>query len=266
MRQPAVAHRFYPGHPRELEQTVRELLSGSKTKVEKAIAIISPHAGYMYSGGLAGKTIGSAVIPKTVMIIGPNHHGQGAAVAISTIPWEMPNGTVPIATALAEKLAESSSLIHIDELAHKFEHSLEVQVPFLQFMQPDLQLVPVVVSQISYNDCRKVAEAIAAVLKESKEDVLLLASTDMSHYESRSSASVKDGRALAKVTALDPEGLYSTIVNERISMCGFIPVTITLLAAREMGASSAQMIGYTDSGEMSGDTAQVVGYAGVIIS
>ena len=153
-----------------------------------------------------------------------------------------------------------------DELAHQFEHSIEVQVPFLHELQPELQIVAISLSSLSYKDCVEIGGAISGVIEQSTDEILLLASTDMSHYESRSSASAKDKRALDRVLALDPEGLYRTIVQERISMCGFIPVAVTLEAAIKLGATKAELVGYTDSGAVSGDTDQVVGYAGVIIS
>jgi AmmeMemoRadiSam system protein B len=265
MRQPAVAHRFYPGNPAELKRTVTALLPDESVDKKTAIAVVAPHAGYVYSGAMAGRTIGSVHIPKTVIILGPNHHGRGAAVAVSTSAWQMPNGVVEPNLALAEKIIAASPLIQEDEAAHQAEHSLEVQVPFLQALQPDLHLVPIAVSSMSYENCLLVAGAIASAIKESAEDVLLLASTDMSHYESRAAASKKDRRALERLLAMDPEGLYRTVIGERISMCGVIPVSIVLQAAKELGASEAELIGYTDSGAVSGDTDQVVGYAGLVI-
>jgi len=264
-RQPAVANRFYPGSPDELRRVVAQLLPAQSADKKTAIAAIAPHAGYVYSGKLAAQTIGSIQVPETAVILGPNHHGRGAAVAVSTSSWQMPGGLVPCDTALAEAMLAASPLLTADEQAHLHEHSLEVQVPFLQAMQPDLSLVAIAVSQISYDSCREVAAALVSAIAPRQDRVLLVASTDMSHYESRRAASVKDHRALDRVLELDPEGLYRTVVSEKISMCGFIPVTITLLAAKQLGATKAELIGYTDSGEASGDTDQVVGYAGVVV-
>jgi len=266
MRQPAVANRFYPGNPDELRRTVLSLLPEKRDEKKKTLGIIAPHAGYIYSGSMAGKTIGSVEIPQTVIIIGPNHHGRGAKVALSTADWKMPGGIVPCASDIASQLIAASNLISEDENAHQMEHSLEVQIPFLQELQQNLQIVPITVSGLRFAECLDVAQTISTVIGNSKEDILLLASTDMSHYESRSDASAKDKRALDKVLALDPEGLYQTVMNERISMCGFIPVAIILQAAINLGGSSAELVGYTDSGIVSGDTDQVVGYAGLIIN
>jgi MEMO1 family protein len=265
-RIPAVADRFYPGNPAALSHEVQNLIGTGKIQKQRALAVVSPHAGYIYSGGVAAKTFGQVVVPETVIILGPNHHGQGTEIALSTTTWEMPMGEVRIDSDLAENLLAKSSLIKKDELAHRFEHSLEVQIPFLQQMQQHLTIVPLVISHISYPMCEKVAAVIAECIKESGKDVLLVASSDMTHYETRASATKKDAMVLDKLLALDPAGLYLTVVNKRITMCGFIPTTIALLAAKQLGARQASLVQYTDSGEVSGDTDQVVGYAGVVIS
>ena len=167
---------------------------------------------------------------------------------------------------LAQALIDGCHLITADERAHLHEHSLEVQVPFLQSFQKNLKIIPIVVSQISYADCQAVADTITDVMKRAASPPLLVASTDMSHYESRKSATKKDRQALDRIINLDPAGLFQTVVKNNISMCGFIPVTITLLVSRQLGATSARLVEYTDSGETSGDLDQVVGYAGFVIS
>lgn len=266
LRQPAVADRFYPGSAQRLESAVTALLPDTPAEPREALGVIAPHAGYMYSGELAGRTLGQVRIPRTVIIMGPNHHGHGAPVAISTASWDMPCGIVPHNQELSAALIDQSEHIVADESSHQYEHSLEVQVPFLQVLQPDLNLVPITISHISYTLCTEIAKVIADVLQESSYPVLMVASTDMSHYESRTTASRKDNQALQEVLSLNPEGLYQTVLREQISMCGYIPVTILLLATKLMGASQAELVGYTDSGAVSGDTEQVVGYAGLIIS
>ncbi len=265
-RSPAVADRFYPGSKKALSQTLDKLIPAIKGQQIEAHAVVSPHAGYIYSGPVAGKTLSSVIIPETVIILGPNHHGQGASVAVSTVSWEMPFGTVPVDSSITKSLIKTSGVIAEDELAHRFEHSLEVQVPILQKLQPELKIVPLVISAIPYPMCVDLAKAIAMVIKESKKKVLLVASSDMSHYESRTMATQKDQLALERITAMDPEGLYNTVMDKRISMCGVIPVTIALEAAIFLGATKANITDYTDSGKMTGDTEQVVGYAGVVIS
>ena len=264
-RLPVVADRFYPGDPTILRQTLAELIPSVQDKI-KAKAVIVPHAGYVYSGGVAGETFARAEIPETVIILGPNHHGHGEPVALGTDDWSMPMGEVPFAVDLAAAILKKSEVIVADNLAHKYEHSLEVQVPFLQYFQDKLSIVPIVVSHISYNQCREAALDIVQAIKAYNGPVLMVASTDMTHYESRQSASLKDHLALKHILNLDPEGLYNTVVTNRISMCGIIPTTIILLAAMELGAVKAELVRYTDSGEASGDTNQVVGYAGLVLS
>ncbi len=264
-RFPVVADRFYPGDPSDLRQTLAELIPSGET-ARPAQAVIAPHAGYVYSGAVAGETFARVQIPETVILLGPNHHGRGGPVALGTEDWAMPMGTVPFAVDLAAAIVQDSEVIAADNSAHQYEHSLEVQVPFLQFFQDRLSIVPIVVSHISYGQCRQAARDIVRAVKAFNRPVLLVASTDMTHYESRQDASVKDHLALKYIQELDPQGLYNTVVTNRISMCGIMPATIALIAAIELGADHARLVRYTDSGEASGDTDQVVGYAGLVIS
>ncbi len=267
MRQPAVADRFYPGSPAALSRTIADLSpTGKNTPKTKALAVVAPHAGYVYSGALAAETFAGVEIPETVIILGPNHQGRGAPVSLSTETWDMPFGPVPPDLEFAERVTAASSHIKIDETAHQFEHSLEVQVPFLQLHQKNLHLVPLVLSHLAYPLCEEIAAALARTIKESNKDILLVASSDMSHYEPRRISEKKDRSALTCIEQLDPLALYRTVHDNRISMCGVIPVVIAILAAKACGAEQATLVGYTDSGYTSGDTDQVVGYAGVIIN
>jgi AmmeMemoRadiSam system protein B len=234
---------------------------------KKAYAVISPHAGYIYSGGVAGETFSKIQICRDVLILGPNHHGLGAPIAVMQEGvWQMPLGTVAVNTTLAKLISNHIPAMRVDEKAHRHEHSLEVQIPFLQYFQPDLTIVPIALFQLSFTLCAEIGKGIAAAVKDYKKEVLIVASSDMTHYESRREATTKDRQAIEKVLALDPEGLYKTVFSLGISMCGVIPATVALVAARELGATKAELVRYTDSGETSGDTSQVVGYAGLIIS
>lgn len=265
-RQPAVANRFYPGEDKPLRDEVEKYLPKGSSTAKKAIGVISPHAGYLYSGAVCGETLGSVEIPETVVILGPNHHGQGSPISLSTATWKMPMGDVLVNMEFIDFLTKASPVIEVDETAHKFEHSLEVQLPFLQTLQKNLTIVPLVIGHISYGMCSEIAKSLAETITQYKKPVLLLASSDMNHYETREMATRKDKLALEKITALDPEGLYRTVLDKRISMCGFMPTTIMLQASLLLGANLAEIIRYTDSGEVSGDTEQVVGYAGAVIS
>jgi len=221
----------------------------------------------MYSGRVAAETLSAIEIPRTVLLLGLNHHGRGAPVALSLADWEMPMGRVPVNKETAELLLGSDSPIVHDETAHRYEHSVEVQIPFLQALRQDLEIIPIIFSHVSYAICDEVGAVLAAVLKRRPlQEVLVVASSDMSHYESRESATRKDLQAIRKIEQLDPRGLYDTVHAKRISMCGVIPVTVALLAAIALGATKSELIRYTDSGEVSGDTDQVVGYAGIVIS
>lgn len=263
-RQAVVASQFYPGDPAVLRQTLESLIPAVRDR-EEALAVVAPHAGYVYSGAVAGETYARVRIPETVVILGPNHHGHGEALALGTSDWSMPLGPVPVERHLAAAILQRSRVIVDDDMAHRYEHSLEVQVPFLQYLQENLKIVPIVVSHVSFDICQEAALDLAAAIREFSGPVLIVASTDMTHYESRASAGSKDRLALERILAMDPRGLYETVIGNRISMCGIIPTTITLLAAMELGARQAELVRYTDSGEVSGDTTQVVGYAGLII-
>ncbi len=266
IRKPAVAGRFYAGEKDTLKHNLQELRPETTPERQKAIAVVSPHAGYMYSGAVAAETFAQVEIPETVIILGPNHHGLGAPVALSTATWEMPMGNGIVNQEMAKQLMKESNSIQLDEQAHKFEHSLEVQLPFLQEQQENLSIIPLVISQVSYPLCQEVGAAIAKVISRAKEDVLIVASSDMTHYEPREAADKKDHYALKKLADMVPSTLYHSVLDHQISMCGIVPVTITLIAALALGATKTKLICYTDSGEITGVTDQVVGYAGVVIS
>lgn len=267
MRQPAVADQFYPGSPEALARAINKFIPADDPSVskQKALAVVLPHAGYVYSGALAAKTLNSVKIPKTVILIGPNHRGQGVPGALSTVTWNMPFGTVQADKELCDLILQQSPSIKVDELAHRYEHSLEVQLPFLQMLQKELSIVPLTVARLSFPLCEEIAEALARAITLSARDILIVASSDMNHYESRKSTTQKDRLALQCMEQFSPESLYHTVIDNRISMCGVIPVVLALLAAKTLGASNCRLVGYTDSGYVSGDTEQVVGYAGVVI-
>lgn len=265
IRQPAVAGQFYEASPSRLTSQVDDYIEAD-VKKEHAIGIVSPHAGLMYSGRVAGAVYSRIKIPRTFILIGPNHTGFGSPVSImSSGVWQMPTGRLKINEELAVKLMNYSAEITDDSLAHQMEHSLEVQLPFILHFSSDVTIVPITMMPVSMDICRILGEALAAVVKESENTVTIIASSDMSHYEKDSAARKKDKRAIERVIAMDPEGLYKTVMEENISMCGVIPVTTMLFAARKLGASESSLIKYMTSGEVSGDYDSVVGYAGLIV-
>ncbi len=266
LRKPAVAGTFYPGDPSRLDQLVRGFLRGADRK-EKAFAVVVPHAGYVYSGGVAGKVFSRVEIPRDVVIVGPNHRGMGAAQAVvASGGWQMPGGTVQINEELARTLMDHMPNLKDDPSAHRMEHSLEVQVPFLQALRPDVRIVPVLLSASSYRECEELGTSLAAGIGAYGDEALLVASTDMTHYETHREAEKKDRLAIDRLLAMDPEGLLKTVLGMNISMCGVIPTSVVLTACRKMGATSAELVAYATSGEASGDYEQVVGYAGLIVT
>jgi len=265
-RHPAVAGQFYPGHAETLRRALESLLPAVAEK-QKAIGLMVPHAGYVYSGAIAGATFARVRIPERVVIFGPNHHGVGAEAAIYPGDrWLTPLGPVTVDATLTSRLIEDCPGLTADEAAHRYEHSLEVQVPFIQVENPQASIVPICIGHLRLDELLSLGSAIGASLACSGEEILLVASSDMTHYEPGEIAREKDQRALARVLALDPAGLYRTVREGRISMCGVLPTALMLAAAKELGASDAALVRYGNSGDVTGDQAEVVGYAGVVIS
>ena len=265
VRRPAVAGSFYDGDPEQLERDVRQHL-GEAGPARPAFGAIAPHAGYIYSGPVAGAVYARIEVPATAVVLCPNHTGRGAPGAVEpSDAWRTPLGDVPVDKGLAGRLLELAPSLTEDSAAHAREHSLEVQLPFLQLRRPDVAIVPVCLGAPDLALCREVGHALASLVAESEDPPLLIASSDMNHYESRAVGRAKDDRALARVEALDPEGLFRTVLAENITMCGFLPSTALLFAAREAGVSSAKVVARRDSGDQTGDTSSVVGYAGVVL-
>ena len=265
VRRPAVANQFYPGDPHRLHYEIGRLM-GDPTGEERARAVVAPHAGYVYSGHVAGTAYSRVHIPELCIILGPNHTGFGADIAVmANGVWEMPFGEVPIASDLAAQILTHCPSAENDVEAHIYEHSLEVQVPFLQYKQKRLKIVPICLSRLSYEDCRSLGLAIGKVIAKYPHDVLIVSSTDMTHYESRAEAEKKDRLAIERIMALDPEGLYDTVLAYGITMCGFIPTVVTMIASLALGAVQAEFVKYATSGDITGDFRQVVGYSAIII-
>jgi hypothetical protein len=258
---------FYPGDKSQLKAQLDAFLQPI-AQPETVMAAVSPHAGYVYSGAVAGAVFSRIKIPEAVVILGPNHRGMGAPAAVNVSgAWDMPLGRVAVNEDLAQAIlsAPTGHKMAADAEAHAMEHSLEVQVPFLQVLQPDVTIVPIALSHLSYEACTEIGQALAQGVKDFGKEVLMVASTDMTHYESQKAANKKDQLAIEKIVHLDPRGLYDTVLQNNISMCGFIPTTITLHACKLLGATKAELVKYATSGDVTGDYAQVVGYAGFVI-
>ncbi len=266
LRPPAVSGQFYQSSRSRLEQQVSQYLQSGNAK-ERALGIMVPHAGLMYSGAVAGAVFSSIEMPKTFVMIGPNHTGLGSRIAVMDDgEWEVPNGKVRIDRKLAGRILEKAQHAERDARAHTFEHSLEVQIPFIVHFSPEITIVPIALLSATYDQCVQLAEAIAKAVQTVDYPVTVLASSDMSHYVPDRVARQKDKAALDRMLAMDPRGLYDTVVRERISMCGYLPATVMLIASKILGATSARLAYYMTSGDASGDYESVVGYAGVVLA
>jgi len=265
IRKAAVAGSFYAGTAERLRLQVEDLLPRGVLP-EPAIGVVVPHAGYLYSGRVAGAVYARVVFPETVVILGPNHTGLGSGAAIMTFGhWETPLGQVPIDSDLAKAILDRAGVLEEDHRGHLREHSIEVQLPFLQYFGRPFSFVPICLFSYEFAACQNVGQAVAAAVGQAGKRVLLVASTDMSHYISREEAAVKDRKAIDAMLALDPEGLHRVVRREGISMCGFHPTVAMLIAAKALGATRADLVMYTDSGEVTRSTEEVVAYAGLIV-
>lgn len=265
IRQPAVAGSFYPADLEELANQLDSLLHvGSEPNQVKGLIV--PHAGYVYSGAVAGEVFSAAEIPQQVILIGPKHHGVGASIAVSGADaWATPLGNVPINSLLREKLVNNIPELSVDDQAHREEHSLEVMLPFLLRRQPELQIVPIAIGQLSLANCLQLGAEIGQIVKGWKEDVLLLASTDMNHFSSAETSEKLDSMAINAMTAYDPQHLYQVVRENRISMCGVLPTIVVMQAAQVLGAAECKLVRYAHSGQVNGDNRRVVGYAGLVL-
>ena len=272
LRRPAVAGLFYPEHPAQLLLAVQALLAeavADGATPAPARAAIAPHAGYVYSGRTAARVFARLDVPRRVIVLAPNHTGEGrareggSAFAVGTL--RTPMGDVPVDEDLAARLLAECPLLEDDPEAHQREHAAEVMLPFLLARRPDVIVVPVVLGFADWTRCRRLGEAVAAVVPTAGEPVLILASSDMNHYEPASVGTPKDRKALEQVTLLDGEQLLETTRRERVSMCGRAPAAVAIHAAKLLGATKGEVVDYSHSGMTTGDDSAVVGYAGVIV-
>jgi AmmeMemoRadiSam system protein B len=269
VRPPAVAGTFYEGTAEGLRRQVSACIAGNPAPAarERFIGAVVPHAGLMYSGHVAAAFYAAAALPKRFIILCPNHTGFGHFAAINGEgAWRTPLGDAPIDAPLALALMQRTKLLSEDGRAHAREHSLEVQLPFLQQLAGDFTFVPICLGAHRYDYCQEIGEAIAEVVRAESEPVGILASSDLNHYEDQQSTLRKDQLAIDQVLALDPQELWRVVDEFDVSMCGFIPTTAMLIAAKHLGASSARLLKHATSGDINGDYSHVVGYAAVTIS
>jgi AmmeMemoRadiSam system protein B len=270
VRRPAVAGRFYPAKAELLTRQLDEYLTADvppPEKVESAVGCVVPHAGYMYSGKVAGAVFQRLPARPSYIILCPNHTGRGAPLAImSKGEWLTPLGAARINSELAANLQHSCHLLMEDAKAHESEHAIEVEIPFLQRSVGDFTFVPIAIGVSRFAALEALGRGTAQALKGSTGTVMIVASSDMNHYEPDDITRGKDHKAIEQMLALDPAGLYEVIRKEDISMCGYGPAVVMLTAARELGATRAELVRYATSADTSGDKSAVVGYAGLVIS
>ena len=267
IRPSAVAGQFYPGTAAALEATIKRLLWYRDR--DDAIAVIAPHAGYIYSGGTAGRVFSRVEVPDRVIVMCPNHTGCGARLAVwPEGKWRIPGAEIPVDSELADAIMKADARFEPDKQAHTMEHAIEVELPFLHALNPKVKIVPIVVSSFPREALIELGLSLAetAMKLDGEHDVLFVASTDMSHHVPADVAEKYDKLALERIEALDPRGLYDVCRQHSISMCGVMPSTLALTAAVEMEATTAQIVDYTHSGMVTGDNSSVVGYAGVIVN
>jgi len=277
-RGPAVAGQFYEADPELLRKRIEwaflhELGPGqipkvSGSRIRESIGYVVPHAGYVYSGPVAAHAylnIASEGMPETVIILAPNHTGYGSAVAVYPEGvWITPLGEIKVDEELAEEVVNNSVFAKLDAGAHEYEHSIEVQLPFLQYLFGDgIRIVPISMMYQTPEAAKDMADAISAALESVKRDVIVIASSDMTHYEPHELAVKKDKLALEAILELNAEKLYRVIMNNDISMCGYGPVMTLINYARHVGAKGAELLKYATSGDVSGEKSWVVGYAAV---
>ena len=264
LRLPAVAGRFYPSQPEELKRLVRQCAAAEPGAARARVrACLVPHAGYVYSGHVAGAVYARIELPRRVVILGVRHQPRGQRAAIlSSGAWRTPLGDAPVDAALAEKLRAACPLLREDEVAHRAEHSLEVQLPFLQVLAPEFSFVPVALGTQRFEELTQIGEGLGRVLAAEK-DVLLVTTSDLNHYEDDATTRVKDGKAVERLLAGDARGLFDVCLREEISMCGLGPAVAMLTA---LGAARAELVRYATSADLSGDRETVVGYAGLVFA
>lgn len=265
IRMPAVAGSFYPEHPDQLRDDVAAYLRGGQQNLEVK-GLVVPHAGYIYSGAIAAQAYKSILIPPTVLLFGPDHHGSGTSAAVySSGSWRTPLGDVPINEALAAELIAACPLLKADTLAHRHEHAIEVQIPFLQSIRPDVRIVPISLGHAGLDDWLFLGQQIGELLTGRAEKALLIASSDLHHFSSAATTEMLDRSVINMMERYDPAGLYSLVRENRISMCGVIPTIVMLTAARVSGATNCRLQSYGHSGMVNGDLQSVVGYACLLV-
>lgn len=264
MRQPAVAGQFYPLRPEYLEKELKRCFEGLEIRERNVLGAVCPHAGYVYSGRVAAHAY--AVLPKadTYVLFGPNHTGYGTPVSVSTDTWKTPLGNLEVDTDLANGFL--GSIIDADELGHKYEHSIEVQLPFLQYrFERDFKILPICMGMQDEETAVEVGELVANLVSESGKKVVFIASSDFTHYQPAEIARKIDNEVIDAILNMDISAMYGRLYQRNASVCGYGPIAAMLAACKKLGGKKATLLNYSNSGEVSGDTGAVVGYAAITL-
>ena len=262
MRHPAVAGQFYPGSAEQLSHQVDGMLHQA---AELAVCgAVAPHAGYIYSGQVAAEVYSRLPKAETYVLIGPNHHGLGSPVALSRDTWRTPLGLVETDQKLADALA--GGIIDHDETAHQPEHSLEVQIPFLQRRFSEFEILPVCMGLQDMQTAIEVGEEVSRAAKKANRKVVVIASSDFTHYEPQETARKVDTQLLEAVLNMDVKELYNRVYRYDATACGYGPIAATITASAALGAKMGKLLCYATSGDVSGDYSQVVGYGAVVFT
>ena len=264
MRQPAVAGQFYPLRPENLEKELERCFEGLEIRERDVIGAVCPHAGYVYSGKVAAHAY--ATLPKadTYVLLGPNHTGYGSPVSVSRDTWKTPLGTVKVDVELVDRFL--GSIVDVDELGHKYEHSIEVQLPFLQYrFDGDFKILPICMGMQDEETAVEIGNIIANFVSESRKRVVFIASSDFTHYQPAKLAKETDNEVIDSILNLDVPRMYDRLYRRNASICGYGPIAAMLTASKKLSGNHATLLNYANSGDVSGDLNAVVGYAAIIV-
>lgn len=267
IRKPVASGLFYEANEQRLIKQIEQCIGKvSIHEKEHAKGIVSPHAGFVYSGKIAASLYSRIKFPKIFVIIGPNHTGLGKPCAVySNGIWQTPLGDIKVNSEFAQKILSYNQFLEEDDVAHLKEHSIEVQLPFIQYFKKDTTIVPICIGISGLSILQSIGESIAKAAFETNEDVVIISSSDMTHYESLESAKSKDNKAIDAILKLDEVLLDNYVRKFSISMCGFAPTCCMITACKKLHASKSELVKYTTSAEETGDTSSVVGYAGILV-
>jgi AmmeMemoRadiSam system protein B len=274
VREPAVSGIFYPKDPNELDSNLQSLFKDPNfgpgklppsSSNERIYGMVCPHAGYMYSGAVAANGYYEVSSSKfeSAIIIGPNHYGLGSDIALmNNGSWKTPLGEISIDTELSHEIYQNCNIVNVDELAHSRDHCIEVQLPFLQYIREEFKIVPIILVDQDKNTCLKLSNGIYEVIKN--KNFLLIASSDLTHYESNSQAHEKDNLLISSILSLDIEAFYSVLFSFNVTACGYGAIATVMEISKKLGAKKGKLLKYATSGDIAGDTKSVVGYSSIL--